>query len=206
MPVAIPVKAVYGRLTVLSEAPQGAGRNRRFVCRCTCGTIKEVFLNSLRSGTSRSCGCLAAELTVKRGQTHGLSNAAGYSCWRAMNARCSDPNNPSYEYYGGKGITVFEGWRNDPAAFLDHIGPRPSKRHSIDRINSALGYEPGNVRWATDSQQNRNKPAINKWIEYRGELRLLIDVAKETGTRLSTVRTRYRRGWPDDELFGVIRK
>lgn len=74
-----------------------------------------------------------------------------------MKARCSNPNATRYNSYGGRGIRVCTEWVNDFAAFLAHIGPRPSARHSLDRINVNGHYEPGNVRWATVLEQARDK-------------------------------------------------
>lgn len=88
---------------------------------------------------------------------HGLSNTPEYKCWQQIKARCLNPNHRAYADYGGRGITVHETWVNDFVAFLDHVGPRPSRRHSLDRIDNNRGYEPGNVRWASPKRQNNNR-------------------------------------------------
>lgn len=87
---------------------------------------------------------------------HGLSQTPEYQVWRNMLRRCEDPTDPSYDDYGHRGITVCEQW-HDVAAFVADMGPRPSDKHSIDRIDNDRGYEPGNCRWATWSEQMRNK-------------------------------------------------
>jgi hypothetical protein len=79
-----------------------------------------------------------------------------YRCWRAMRQRCANPKAPNYYLYGGRGITVYEGWQ-DYATFLADVGPRPGREYSLDRIDNNGNYEPGNVRWATRSEQQRNK-------------------------------------------------
>jgi hypothetical protein len=89
--------------------------------------------------------------------------SAEYRAWVSMNTRCHNPRCRNYAYYGGRGITVFPAWRSVNAggsflAFFAHIGPRPSRKHSVDRINNDGNYEPGNVRWATPIEQRANRP------------------------------------------------
>ena len=78
--------------------------------------------------------------------------------WRNMIYRCESPRHRAYQYYGGRGIAVYDEWRQDFTAFLGHIGPRPSPDYSLDRIDNDGDYRPGNVRWATRSEQRRNRP------------------------------------------------
>jgi hypothetical protein len=107
----------------------------------------------MRSGNTKSCGCLAADVRTKNGQT----SMPEYRHWRSMIKRCSAPPSwKDYHSYGGRGIRVCQEWLDSFEAFAAHIGPRPSPRHSVDRIDNDRGYEPGNVRWATHSQQLRN--------------------------------------------------
>jgi len=82
---------------------------------------------------------------------------AEYRIWRAMIARCRNPNVKSYPHYGGRGIKVYEPWLTSYLEFLAHVGRRPSPQHSIDRIDNDSDYRPGNVRWATRAEQNRNR-------------------------------------------------
>jgi hypothetical protein len=88
---------------------------------------------------------------LKRGQ------APEYAVWTGIKMRCFNPNATGYKYYGGRGITMCERWRRSYSAFRADVGPRPSRAHSIDRIDNDGNYEPGNVRWATYRQQARNK-------------------------------------------------
>lgn len=101
--------------------------------------------------------CLKAErsryLTALRYSQHG----GAYVCWRAMTQRCSNANRPDFSRYGGAGITVCDRWKASYSAFIADMGARPSKRHSIDRIDNGKGYEPGNCRWASVHQQNQNR-------------------------------------------------
>lgn len=82
---------------------------------------------------------------------------AEFNVWRSARHRCSNPNAQSWKNYGGRGIRMCERWANDFAAFLADVGPRPSPRHSIDRVDVNGNYEPGNVRWATRAEQTQNR-------------------------------------------------
>jgi hypothetical protein len=90
-------------------------------------------------------------------ERHGDTQTAEYKCWRSMLNRCSNANLRIFKYYGGRGITVCERWRNRYVDFLADMGRRPSHEHSIDRIDNDGNYEPGNCRWATKSEQELNK-------------------------------------------------
>lgn len=90
-------------------------------------------------------------------ELHGLSSAPEYHVWQMMKQRCTNPNNAAYCDYGERGIEVCDAWSSSFSAFLNHIGRRPSYRHSLDRINPDGNYEPGNVRWTTSKVQNGNK-------------------------------------------------
>lgn len=89
--------------------------------------------------------------------THGLSQTPEYKCWQDMIIRCTNPKSKSYKYYGARGITVCNEWRCSFEAFYRDVGPRPARGLSIERVENARGYEPGNVRWATHSEQMKNR-------------------------------------------------
>lgn len=89
-----------------------------------------------------------------------IYNRKVYTAWRSMMSRCSDKNNREYKNYGGRGISVCDSWKQSHYNFLDDIGYPPSKLYSVDRIDNNGNYEPGNVRWATQSEQNRNQTSF----------------------------------------------
>lgn len=100
---------------------------------------------------------------------HGMWQSPEYSSWSGMKDRCSNPNNPRYKHYGGRGIKVYDEWKESFSAFYSYIGTKPTAEHSLDRIDVDGNYEPGNVRWATPQEQSYNKRLqYNNISGYRG--------------------------------------
>lgn len=128
-----------------------AGRSV-WTCRCDCGAEGKVLASNLTSGKSKSCGCLRNETRT----VHGMSDHPLYKRWHAMRSRCGATGSLGHEHYAGRGVRVCEAWA-DFATFVADVGDPPSARHSLDRINVDGDYAPGNVRWATASEQATNK-------------------------------------------------
>jgi hypothetical protein len=118
-----------------------------------------------------------------------------YKAWHTMKCRCCKPDHSSHYWYGARGIRVCAAWCESFETFLRDVGPRPSRRHTLDRIDNERGYEPGNVRWATRAQQMRNTRS-NRWLELHGERLTLRDWARRLGASHATIHTRLLRGWP----------
>ena len=149
-----PVKAglKYGHLTAIRWCGNGY-----WEFTCDCGKLVKTLKAGVFQGRTKSCGCMTREFQ-RRGRTkHGHYGNELYGIWWKMISRCHDPNNESYRWYGGRGISVCERWRFSVGAFIEDMGPRPSKLHEIDRENNDGNYEPGNCRWATAKQNSRNK-------------------------------------------------
>lgn len=116
-----------------------------------------------------------------------------YSAWNHMRDRCHNPKHPKFKYYGGRGVTICERWDSFPLFALD-MGPRPTKKHTLDRIESNGNYEPGNCRWATMFEQNQNRRNMH-YIERNGKRYTLTEFAKTLGVHSSVILNRLSRGW-----------
>lgn len=136
----------------------------------------------------------------KHGETCGHKTSAEYRIWCQMIARCRNPLSARFADYGGRGIDICDRWFGSLAAFIEDMGRRPSAGHSIDRIRNDRGYEPGNCRWATRTEQGRNK-RNNIILTVDGEAMPLSAWAERTGIPYVTMRRRLLRGWSHAETI-----
>jgi hypothetical protein len=176
---------------------------------CDCGNEKIVYGTNIKRGYTQSCGCIQKEsvlafyASVDEKVGGRAKKMPEYSNWMSMKRRCYNPNTVLFHLWGGRGITVCDRWKNSFSAFYEDMGPRPSKGHSIDRIDNSLGYSPDNCRWATQSEQSRNT-RINVLLTYKGETLCLPDWVDRTGLTYSCLYTRYvALGWsPEESIEG----
>lgn len=134
-------------------------------------------------------------------QKHGMYKTPEYKVWKGAIDRCCNPKCKHFHLYGGRGISICEKWRHDFAAFIQDVGPRPSREHSLDRYpNNDGNYEPGNVRWATRSEQQRNT-RDNVFLTKDGLTLTMVEWSEKLGLKYETIRFRHYRGWPDDEVL-----
>lgn len=192
---------VFGRWTVISAAEPASFPtkkvSKRWMCRCACGEERAVAQLSLRNGRSSSCGCYNREMSSIKGKTHGLTDSPEYVCWQSMRQRVLNHNNHRHEAYSGRGIDICDRW-SDFSLFLKDMGRRPSKLHSIDRINNDKGYEADNCRWALAGEQMVNRRCTRS-VDIDGESIPLADLARQSGIPANTLRARIvDLGWPID--------
>jgi len=166
-------------------------------CRCVCGKVIVATNSNLKR--QKSCGCKKSEaisaakvLEARHGHTRNHSMTSTYVSWRSMVSRCTNPNAPSFDMYGGRGISVCERWMTFDN-FLADMGERPAGT-SIDRIDVNGNYEPGNCRWATAVQQQRNRRSTKLTEDSAAEIRAMyasgIDqptIAKRFGVKRATI-------------------
>lgn len=205
---------IQGGLEVLREVGKDE-RGYLWLCRCSCGVEEVKYSDRLHQGCY---GCTACSKTrkyekisdantgknVKHGATIGARKGRRdpvYVIWQAIKQRCSNPHRSGHEYYEARGIQICEEWASSFEAFRDYVGPRPTSRHSIDRYPDVNGnYEPGNVRWATPTQQSINRRNTIR-VSHKGEIKSLYEWAAEYGLSFRMLQKRYRSGWRGEELF-----
>lgn len=159
----------FGRLTVVERAenyisPQGQAR-KRWLCKCDCGGIVTIMARCLISGDTKSCGCLQKETAKSTFTKHGTWGSRLHVIWSSMKTRCYNKNHRGYNYYGVRGITVCDEWRDDFQAFHDWAMANGYRDDlTIDRIDVDGNYEPSNCRWITMAEQQTNKRKKEKTI------------------------------------------
>lgn len=160
-----------------------------WLCSCECGTEKVIRSNALRSGRTKSCGCMSG---AKHGHRRPSETSPTYISWLSMQRRCNYPDDADYANYGGRGINVWAPWA-DFKVFLKDMGERPAG-HTLDRIDVDKGYTPENCRWATPKDQARNRRSNHMLDTPAG--RMCITKAAETyGVKVKTIAHRLSRGW-----------
>ena len=180
----------FGRLVVLQQAEDYILKNGRrkiqWLCQCSCGNTTIVKTDNLRSGCTKSCGCLHKETNSTANITHGKTNTRLYNVWKGIKRRCYNSNHRSYKHYGGRGISMCDEWVNDYMAFykwaIDN-GYKTDSKHgecTVDRIDNNKGYSPENCRIADTKLQNRNRRS-NHLITINNETHCLIEWAEILG-------------------------
>ena len=194
----------FGRLTAFYERGRNRWGNVLWLCVCSCGGIKIVPAGRLKSGTTKSCGCLSPELSAIRGRklltTHGQSKTPLYAVWQAMKARCYNQSCASYGNYGGRGITICKEWNNFETFANWALNSGYSPDLTIDRIDNDSGYSPENCRWVSMAVQASNR-RNNRRITFNSESLTVTQWGRKLGGSDSLIWNRLRRGWPPDRLI-----
>lgn len=194
----------FGKLIAVRQvddyiAPNG-NRHKKFMCKCDCGKTTLTLKDHLVSGKTKSCGCLRKEAS-KRMTTHGEIHTRLYRIWGNMVNRCTNPNNPAWDNYGGRGIIVCDEWRSYEN-FRDWARANGYDNElTIDRINNDDGYYPDNCRWVSDRVQANNKRS-NHLIEYNGVTKTMAEWAEVLGVSYRNLHNRIQSlGWSVDRAF-----
>ena len=142
---------------------------------------------------------LAAKAAGKK-ERHGMNKSPEHRAWVHMKQRCTNPNKKEYPHYGGRGIRVCDEWMHSFLSFYHHVGPRPSDKHSIDRIDVNGNYEPGNVRWATQQEQVENTTVV-RMITIGEKTQSVAAWEREMGLSKGQVKSRENRGWSTEKAI-----
>lgn len=191
----------FGHLTVKRRvgdyvSPSG-GAHKRYECVCDCGAVINVLKEHLTSGRQKSCGCLRKENGVKK---HGEIKTRLYRVWGNMRNRCTNPNNPAWKNYGGRGISVCDEWE-EYTTFRDWaMSNGYSDNLTIDRIDNNGDYEALNCRWV-DAYTQANNKRNNRVIEYKGEAKTLHEWSECLGIPYKTLHNRIQLGWDIKRAF-----
>lgn len=204
----------FGRLTLIriTSTQQRIIKQKKdgfiykVLCKCDCGNIKDIRYADIKSGHTKSCGCLAKETSSNRSYKHGHTankqESRTWTTWRGMIDRCYTKSSTSYKKYGAKGILVCDRWRSF-INFLEDMGERPAGK-TLDRINGNEGYSPENCRWATAMEQSNNQKSNVKLIIDCREMNVS-QAMRYYGvyTKSGVYYSRIERGWPVDKVFSV---
>lgn len=187
----------FGRLVALGPVSRTHRGTIKWLCRCDCDNLVSVYGADLRAGKTQSCGCLHRQRTSVANTRHGMKNTPIYLVWKSIVQRCTNPQSKNFAGYGGRGIAICGEWRHDFQTFYDHVSNLPNcgkEGYSLDRANNSLGYFPGNIKWSTSTEQNRNK-RNNHLLTFQDKTQCNAAWEKELGLRPGTLWDRLNLGW-----------
>lgn len=185
----------FGKLLVLGISHKTERGEILWLCQCECGNYSTPSASALKKGNSTTCGCGRLRAIT----THGMTGSRTFKTWESMKLRCTNPDDPSYARYGGRGIKVCDRWLQSFENFLKDMGERPPNK-TLDRRNTHGHYEPGNCRWATPLEQQANRDATRK-LTHDGRTLTLAEWSERVGIPAKTLRSRCRAGWPVEKTL-----
>lgn len=192
----------YERLLVIEAQALIENGHRYSLCQCDCGKQKIISDTNLKKGKSKSCGCLAKEVTSSIKKKHGMSGTKIYMTWNRMLTRCNNKKIERYGQYGGRGIKVCKRWENFEN-FYNDMGDIPSNKHSLGRIDNDADYCQENCRWETVEQQMSNT-SRNVFIEHNGERKTVMQWSAHYQIDYSKLMARHNMGIKPPMLFETI--
>lgn len=195
----------FGYLVALGRGPS-TPKYATWRCKCDCGREVIVEGRKLRTGAKKAC-CIGGHRFKpdysNRPSGVGLTvrHPREYQSFSSMRERCLNPNKEGYAAYGGRGITVCERWASFENFFAD-MGPKPTPRHTIERVDNNGNYTPENCKWATPEEQRRNM-RTSVYVNYEGKQILLLDLVQKLGLNRNQVYQRLTLGWPLEDALTV---
>jgi len=178
----------FNRLTVIEEYGRDKNKKVVWLCKCDCGNTLHVITEKLRSGNTKSCGCIRSEKLIAKNTIHGKRHLREYTVWINMKKRCYSEKCKQYKDYGGRGIIVCQEWINDFDKFISDMGLSPTRKHSIDRIDNDGNYTSENCQWSTRFQQHRNTSRSKFWFIDGQKYESAIEAANHYKVTKDTIR------------------
>lgn len=174
----------FGTLVAVHIKDKSPNSDYNWLCRCDCGGTCTKPIGQLRAKPlSQNCGCKTRGRISDANSTHRRSKTTEYKSWAKIKERCYSPNCKSYVDYGAKGIQMQESWVDSFEDFYNYIGDKPTRYHTVDRIDPEKGYVEGNIRWASPTEQSRNTRASSKGVsKYKG-----VHLDKESGRWIACI-------------------
>jgi len=190
----------YGRLTVVrKDASKG---KHYWFCDCSCGKTNIVRADILKERRTLSCGCYQKEFASKQHTKHGLRETPEYIAWNNMKNRCLNEHHQNYKDYGGRGISVCDRWYYFEN-FYEDMGKKPSRKHSIERMDNDKGYSSGNCKWALRSTQ-MNNTRRNRFITVFGKKCTIGEAASLYKIKYSKLYYRITHGWSEERAVSTL--
>lgn len=191
----------FNRLTVVERVGVNVGGSVLWLCKCDCGRTFIDTSSHITSGHTKSCGCFRRERSKQLFTKHGKKDTRLYNIWCSMKQRCYDENCNTYKNYGGRGIKICDGWKNDFMKFYNwSIDNGYNNTLSIDRIDVNGNYEPSNCRWSTREEQNDNR-RTTRYITYNGVTKTIKQWSDYLSISHNTLYSRLYRGWDTRKII-----
>lgn len=188
----------YGQLNVLRFLGKQGYSKPRWECVCSCGTLCQVTSSNLATGHTTSCGCLHADMMRAR-RIYPKEHSAEYRIWRGLKQRAGSKQGKNSAWYNH--IDVSREWEESFDVFLRDMGKRPSPKHTVERLNNAIGYRRENCVWATAKTQANNRKT-NHRIEFNGVTKTLAEWSEQTNIPAPTLLARLTRyGWSVEDAL-----
>lgn len=191
---------IFGRWVIMEDLGVCGRGGRKFKVKCVCGIERDIFWHTLKSGASKSCGCLLTEILSLR-KKHGKTKTNIYHVWSTMKSRCHNEKNQAYKYYGGRGIRVYYKWLLDFREFDKWAMKNGFKIGlQLDRKDNNKGYYPNNCRFVTQIVNIRNR-SNTIFIEIEGVKKRMVEWAEIYELNYNTLQDRLNAGWTGKDLL-----